>query len=112
MTDEPEYWYRYEVKRVGHWDDDYEVITSWSYTGGFIPFRVPRHTPKGVWVKDGFRGEAFVRGASIRQLCVPTKELAVKDEIARRKRHVEGAKHRLTVAEDMLAYAKRKGGDL
>jgi hypothetical protein len=102
-----EKWWRYEAKTQAHWDDDSETVTHYSYRGQYLEFTVLRHTPKGVFVKRGFN-EQFVRGKGIKQLCVPTLEAAVADEIARRTRHVKGAAHRLNQAERLLDVATRE----
>ena len=67
---------------------------------------VVRHTPKGVWLRAPFQGEFFVRGNAIRQRAVPTKELAIRDLVARKKRHVAGAAARLARAQQHLAAAE------
>ena len=99
----PEIWWRADDKRYANWDP-------WSdndYTGSHLkieltPVNVLRHTPKGVILED----YGFQRGNAIRQNAVPTKELALMDLVARKKRHVQGAAYRLTEAKEHLEGAE------
>jgi hypothetical protein len=109
MPEADDVWWRCEVRRHAHWDYDYEHVTGYSCAVHWAQYHVVRATPKGVWVRQvgGYGGgEQFVLGKAIRQLCVPTRELAQQDEIARRKRHRAGASHRLALAEKMLRTAE------
>lgn len=95
-------WWRCEVRH-------YSVADEWgehSHTRTiveFTPFALARSTPKGVWLRNVFGGEFFVRGSAIRQRAVPTKDLAVADAIARKERHVAGCQARMREAENDLA---------
>lgn len=109
------FWYRCEVKH-------YSVADEWgdhSYTSTEVvwtKYAVLRETPKGVWLTpvpassmdpDFFRGEDryfrdLVIGTSMKQLACPTRELALADAIARKKRHVAGCEARLASAEKDL----------
>lgn len=113
------FWYRCEIKR-------YSIADEWgdhSYTSSEIvwtKYAIVRETPKGVWltrVKHSYQyshgrfatammGTDFVLGTSLRQLACPTKELALADAIARKKRHVSGCHVRLVVAQDELIQLK------
>lgn len=100
-------WWRCEAYAQAHWDDWAETVTHYTYHVRWRRFVVTKTTPKGVWVREvpGFQ-PTFVLGTAKRQLCVPTRELAQKDEIARRKRHVSGAKARLHIAARLLRQAE------
>lgn len=109
------FWYRCEVKH-------YSVADEWgdhSYTSSEIQwtkYAVVAETPKGVWltrVSDSYRyppgryattmmGKDFVRGTSTKQLACPTKEAALADAIARKKRHIAGCESRLASAKNDL----------
>ena len=107
MTDEPEdIWWRVEIREQVYWDDDYEVVTSRSYYPVWSKYRVIKTTPKGVWVRSPSGLKSFVLGTATKQLCVPTRELAIDDEFARRERHVKGCEARLYRAKQALDCAQ------
>lgn len=105
------FWYRCEVKHYSvadEWGDHDYTSTQVMWT----KYAVLRETPKGVWLTsvpasskdpDAFRGKDryyrdLVIGTSKKQLACPTKELALADAIARKKRHVDGCSARLQSA--------------
>ena len=69
-------------------------------------YQVVRTTPKGVVLKE-FVNEFLVLGKAIRQRAVPTKELALQDAIAKKKRHIKGCEHRLQCAQGDLRILER-----
>lgn len=84
------------------WDETYIV-------GPFLywhRYEVVRTTPKGVWLKGMFE-TFFVLGTALRQRAVPTKELALRDEIARRQREIQGHAARMRRAEQRLELAMK-----
>lgn len=116
MTHFDGFWYRCEV---GH----YSVADEWgdhAYTTSQVAwtkYAVIAETPKGAWLTDvplGFkdpdalRGQKsrmfkfLVLGTAKRQEACPTKELALADAIARKKRHVAGCEARLQLAMEDL----------
>lgn len=98
--DEPEYWWRCETRYYASCDPYDEDVTH--ITGPhveFTPYLVVRTTPKGVWLRGIFGEELFVLGKAIRQWAVPTKEIAMRDEVARRKREVQGHEARMKRAK-------------
>lgn len=67
--------------------------------------KVLRRTPKGLWVDD-YGVEKFINNSHKKQFAHPTKELAMKAYIARRKRQVEILSAQLTGVEKQLQTAK------
>ena len=100
-----EVWWRAEDKRYANWDPwaEFEQPSGSHLKIELTPVNVLRHTPKGVILED----HGFQRGNAIRQHAVPTKELALMDLVARKKRHVQGAAYRLTEAKEHLEGAER-----
>jgi len=109
------FWYRCEVRH-------YSVADEWgdhSYSTSQVvwtKYAVIRETPKGVWLRSvpwsftywpdqrprPLSGGVFVLGTAMRQLACPTKELALADTIARKKRHIAGCEARLYAAQKDL----------
>lgn len=108
MSDEPEYWWRAEDRRYANYDpwEEYEQPSGSHLKIEIHRYEVLRHTPKGVWLHIGFGSKCFVRGTDIKQFAVPTKELALQDLIARKKRHVSCARARFHRAEEHLQAAE------
>lgn len=104
-----EHWWRAEDRRYADYDPwaEFEQPTSSHLAVEIRCYPVVRHTPRGVWLDCGFGGKRFVRGDAVKQFAVPTRELALADLIARKKRHVAGAQARLRRAEEHLAAAER-----
>lgn len=104
-----EIWWRADDKRYANYDPfaEFEQPSGSHLVLELTPYIVVRHTPKGVWLRSYFGGEVFVRGSALRQRAVPTKELAIRDLIARRKRHVKGCQARLHRAEAHLEAAEK-----
>ena len=112
------FWYRCEVKHYSaadEWGDHSYTSTQVEWT----KYAVVAETPKGVWLTrapwstldpDKYRGQkgqrlsadVFVLGTSKRQEACPTKDLAIADAIARKKRHIAGCEARLRAAEHDL----------
>ena len=98
MTDT---WYRADVR-------SYSVADEWgdhSYSTSNIvwqEYEFVRSTPKGVVLRGFMTGEVFILGKAKLQQAMPTKELALADAIARKKRHVWGCEHRLNRAKEDL----------
>ena len=129
MTAYDGFWYRVDVKHYSvadEWGDHSHTSTElvWS------KFAVHRETAKGVFLVEvpmGFKdpyhhrgcdlsrrlfGATFVLGKAKRQRACPTKELALADCIARKERHVQGCKARLSRAEDDLRRLQWEAGTL
>jgi len=106
-----ERWYRYDdVVYAGCY------LTEWGgeeyYTTGprlrLLEYEVLRHTPKGVWLRDGC-DERWVGRAAKRRLAYPTKEEALQSFAARKRRQIEILKGQLNRAERALQLAEEKG---
>lgn len=106
--DDREHWWRAEDKRYADYDPwaEFEQPNSSHLQINITAYPVVKHTAKGVWLDCGYLGKRFVRGEAIRQFAVPTRDLALKDLIARKKRHVEGCEARLFRAQEHLASAE------
>lgn len=97
-------WWRCVVDRSAHWDDDYDTTSHYTYHVRWVSYRVLRTTPKGAWVYGTRTGGLhFVLGTAVKQLCVPTRELAMRDAVKRAERHIAGCRHRLAIAERTLS---------
>ena len=95
-------WYRCEVRHYSiadEWGDHEYTNTQVVWT----TYEVARYTNKGVWLYTAFSGEQFVLGTAKKQLACPTKETALADAIARKKRHIAGCQARLSSAEADLS---------
>lgn len=86
-------WWRAQDRCYAHYDPFEEI----EQTGNVIKieyteYRVVKETPKGVWLNHMYAfhddKKFFVRGKARRQTAVPTKELALNDLLARKKKHV------------------------
>lgn len=112
MIQEPEIWYRCEPFKQAHWDYDYESISYYDYKLLWREFEVT-HTPKGVQAQErtiiGLEGPVFVLGNARKQLCLPTRELALQDARVRADYHVSGCKARLHRAEQLRKILDAKG---
>lgn len=101
-------WWRAEDRRYANYDPwaEYEQPAGSHLVLELIPFIVERYTPKGVRLRGFLGNRVFVRGDAIRQHAVPTKELAIRDLVMRKRRHVAGAKVRLARAQEHLNAAE------
>ena len=102
-------WWRADDRRYANYDPlaEFEQPSGSHLVIELTPFELVRHTPKGVWVRGWFGQESFVLGKAIRQLCVPTKELALRDLIARKEKHAKMAQIRADIAKSHLEAAHR-----
>lgn len=92
---ECEVWWRADIKTYANFD----LWSDGDYTGShdvieLTPYEVLYHTPKGVCVRSFMGPKCFVRGSAIKQVCVPTKKLALQDLVARKRLHAEMAQKR------------------
>lgn len=103
-----EVWWRADDRRYANYDpfEEFEQPSGSHLVIHLTPFAVLKHTPKGVWVRQQFGSPQFVLGKAIRQICVPTKELALQDLVRRKERHVQGCEYRLAEAKEHLKAAK------
>lgn len=106
MQNEKEYWWRAEDRRYANYDPwaEFEQPSGSHLVIELYSYEVVRHTPKGVVLWP----HGFVLGTATKQFAVPTKELALLDLIARKKRHVAGCQVRLAQAEEHLRGAERE----
>ena len=102
-------WWRAEDKRYANYDPwaEFERPSGSHLQMNLTPYVVDRHTPKGVWLRGSLGARFFVRGNAIRQHAVPTRALAIRDLIARKKVHVRCAASRLAEAEEHLHAAEQ-----
>lgn len=102
-------WWRADDKRYANYDPwaEFEQPSGSHLVLELTPYVVRRHTPKGVWLGTYYGADVFVRGKAIRQQAVPTVELAIRDLVARKARHVAGCQARLQQAEQHLRAAER-----
>ena len=101
-------WWRAEDRRYPNYDPwaEFEQPSGSHLELTLTPYVVDRYTPKGVWLRDGISG-VFVLGTATKQFAVPTRELAIRDLVARKKRHVYGCRARLMLAEEHLEAAEK-----
>lgn len=104
---EPERWWRAEDKRYAVWDEWDDGLFGSTLKIELRSFLITRYTPKGVFLINFLGDEVFVRGKAGKQYAVPTKTLAVKDLIARKKLQVHFSKLRLNRAQEHLEAAER-----
>lgn len=99
-----EHWWRAEDRRYANYDPwaEFEQPSGSHLVVELRPFPVLRHTAKGVWLDCGFGRKRFVLGEATKQFAVPTRELALADLVARKERHVAGARARLAQAQEHL----------
>ena len=101
-------WWRAEDRRYANYDPwaEFEQPSGSHLKLTLTPYVVESYTPKGVWLRDGGSG-VFVLGTATKQFAVPTRELAIRDLVARKKRHVDGCRERLMLAEEHLEAAEK-----
>jgi hypothetical protein len=90
-----EVWYRVEVQ--GYNDHEFDIH--------YVEYRVINHTPKGVWLK-AYDGKRFVTGNCRKQLALPTKQLALRDFIFRKKAHIRHLEIKYRMAHNAMHYAE------
>lgn len=103
-----EIWWRADIKTYANYDPfaEFAQPSGSHHVIELTPFEVVRHTPCGVWVRSFMGPETFVLGYAIRQLCVPTKQLALQDLVARKQKHARMAALRAKEATAMLNAAE------
>ena len=91
-----EIWWRADIRTYADYDPwaEFEQPSGPHDVIELRPYEVVRHTPKGVVVRSFLSGEIRVRGNAKRQECVPTKELALQDLVARMDLHATMAQKR------------------
>lgn len=104
-----EVWWRAEDRRYANYDPwaEYEQPNGSHLELTLTPYAVEKYTPKGVWLRGAVGFRTFVLGTATKQFAVPTRELAVRDLVARKQRHVSGCKARLVRAEEHLEAAEK-----
>ena len=104
MTEREPY-YRYYDVRYGSDDELYGSSTRVSVE--LLEFEVDKHTPRGVWIVSRFGGDRRWVGHDARKKYAhPTKELALKSFLARKKSQIKIYRTRLTHAEHAKASAE------
>jgi 2-succinyl-5-enolpyruvyl-6-hydroxy-3-cyclohexene-1-carboxylate synthase len=105
-----EVWYRAEDKRYADYDPwaEYEQPTSSHAAIVMHEYDVLSVTPRGVVVRGDTGERRFIHGCSIKQLAVPTKELALADLIARKRRQIFIYEARIRNAKQAIALAQKK----
>jgi hypothetical protein len=102
-------WWRAEDLRYANYDPwaEFEQPSGSHLQLTMTPYIVDSYTPRGVWLRGILGDRTFVLGTATKQHAVPTRELAIRDLIARKKRHVDGCKARLARAEEHLDAAQK-----
>ncbi len=102
-------WWRAEDRRYANYDPwaEFEQPSGSHLQLELRAYVVDSYTPKGVWLRNIFGGRTFVLGTATKQHAVPTRELAIRDLIARKKRHVDECRARLARAEEHLEAAEK-----
>ena len=102
-------WWRADDRRYAAYDPwaEFEQPSGSHLQLELTPYVADHYTPKGVWLRCWLGSRHFVLGKAIKQLAVPTKALAIRDLIARKKSHVAGAAARLAQAEEHLHAAEQ-----
>ena len=102
-------WWRAEDRRYANYDPwaEFEQPSGSHLQLTMIAYVVDSYTPKGVWLRDILGGRTFVLGTALKQFAVPTRELAIRDLIARKKVHVACCRARLAGAEEHLEAAEK-----
>lgn len=97
-------WYRADDKRYANYDPwaEFEQPSGSHCKIEITRYIVIRTTPKCVFIQDWLGHEYKVLGKAIRQHAVPTIELAIKDLIERKKKHVKMSEYRLKEAKEHL----------
>jgi hypothetical protein len=110
MSQEPELWWRAEDNRYANYDEwaEFDQPSGSHLKIEFRSYKVIKHTPKGVWLQMYWNHAFFVLGTARKQHAVPTKELALKDLIARKKVYVSRCEQRLARAREHLTAAEYK----
>lgn len=109
VPDGYEVWWRADDRRYANYDPfaEFEQDSGSHVVIELTPFIVHKHTPKGVWVSQFMGDKQFVLGNAIRQICVPTKELALHDLVCRKEKHLRMAKMRAREAAKTLLLAQQ-----
>lgn len=102
-------WWRAEDRRYANYDPwaEFEQPSGSHLQLSLTPYVVDSYTPKGVRLRGILGNRTFVLGTAVKQFAVPTRELAIRDLIARKQRHVDGCKARLARAEEHLEAAEK-----
>jgi hypothetical protein len=111
MSDDQEYWYRYDDQRWSVTIDAEAEIYGTRLEVRESKYPVLRHTPKGVWVAEinDYRNPRFVlKDPRGKRLCYATREDALKGYIARKNRQITIYSARLRSAEEFRDMAQRK----
>lgn len=103
-----EVWYRADDKRYANYDPYSDVEPSGSHLVIEItPYKVLKHTPKGVLLQNWMGQNIQVLGTAIKQEAVPTIELALQDLVRRKEKHVKMEEIRTARARQHLEAATR-----
>ena len=102
-------WWRADDKRYANYDPwaEFEQMSGSHLSIELTPYIVVKYTPKGVRLQDFMGGQYLVLGKSIRQQAVPTKELALRDLVFRKEKHVRMSELRAEEARQHLKAAER-----
>lgn len=101
-------WWRAVDKQYADYDPwaEWEQPTTSHTRITFWPVTIISTTPKGVFCYDGLSGERrFILGTALKQYAVPTKELALRDLIARKQRQASIYEARAKTARNTIRMA-------
>lgn len=110
LTKVGDVWYRYnDIHYAAPLDEWEQPVGPGRSDVSCQEYRIVKVTPKGVWVEYAvFAGDRrFVLVGARKQYAWPTKILALRSYIARKKRHRHVLVHQLARVETMMGIADR-----
>lgn len=90
--------------------DPYRSSTKKQVEVVYVPYRVVRHTPRGVRLDDGTEGGRFVDRNARKRFACPTKHEALISLYARTSRRVRILEAQLADARALLAHVTEEVG--
>ena len=102
-------WWAAEAKQYANYNEfaEFEQPSGHQTHILLTPYILIRHTPKGAYIQGMFGEEHFILGKAVRQFAVPTKELALRDLIARKRRYISILESRIREAEECRDMAEK-----
>lgn len=98
--------YRYEITRYGSVDEYGESVRTTSIEVRAMKYSILKQTKCGYWIEYWgaklFGDKKFVNLEKTKKFANISKELALKDFLARKKRYIEILRHRLAETEEIV----------
>lgn len=111
MTEDKEYWYRFDDQRWSITLDPEREIFGTELEVRESSFQVLRHTPKGVWlVGPNFEDIFVLKNPNGKRFAYATREDALRGYLARKNRQITIYSKRLEQALEFKNLALRKLG--